>query len=273
MARKVKKIGLALGSGGARGLAHLGVLQKLTEWNVPFQCVAGTSIGAIIGAAYVANGIESLTAWARSLDWKDLLGLFAGLPRKTGFLTGDRIDQKLREFISVADYAEMPLPFATVATDIATGEEIVIRDGDLLSGVHASFSIPGVFTSVERHGRQLVDGGLVNPLPISVCRTLGAEAVIAVDINLRPGPAGYCQAKNSLNMFDILTNALKFLENEITRATEFSQAPDVCIHPAVGSIGTLDFTCGEMAIAAGREAAEEMRPAIMELLADGGGGL
>lgn len=269
MKREVK-IGLALGSGGARGLAHLGVMARLNEWGVKVHCVAGTSIGAIMGAIYASGSVDEAIAWAERLDWARAATLFAEFNMPvTGFFTGRRVDERLRGFIPFRDFSEAPLPFAAVATDIATGEEVVLRTGDMMEAVRASYAIPGVFTPVERGGRQLVDGGLVNPLPISACRGLGADAVIAVDINLRPGPPGYRRAKKSLRILEILANSISILENEVTRGTIAAQAPDVCVQPAVGDIFTLDFLTARAAIEAGRAAADELRAEIEALAREG----
>lgn len=263
------KIGIALGSGGARGLSLLGVLERMDEWGLPIHCVAGTSIGAIVGAIYVSGKLKETIDWAKDLDWVGAAKMFAefNVPT-TGLLRGKRIEERLRNFITLPTYADSPVPFATVSTNVATGEEVVIREGDLMEGVRASFAIPGVFTPVEREGCQLVDGGMVNPLPISVCRDMGADAVIAVDINLRKGPEGYRREKKTLNIFEILTNSISIFEREVTRSTLASQAPDVCIQPAVGDIYTLDFRTAATAIEAGRVAADEMRSAIEALLSD-----
>lgn len=266
--RRPSKIGLALGSGGARGFAHLGVLQRLAEWKVPIHCIAGTSMGAIMGAVAVSGAVEKVIRWAEALDWAEAASLFAeiNIP-KYGFFKGTRIDRTLAEFIPLRTYEESPIPFATVATDIRTGEEIVMKSGNLLSGVHASYSIPGVFIPVLHEGRQLVDGGLVNPLPISVCRDLGADAVIAVDINLRSRTVlAHAPGAGNLSILDVMTNALKILENEVTRSTIASQAPDVLIQPAVGHVPTLQFTRAVKCIEFGRRAADEMRPVLEELM-------
>ena len=261
-----RRIGLALGSGGARGLAHLGVLQRFAEWGLSFDCVAGTSIGAIAGAVLAAGRVDAVAAWAEELDWRTMARLFAGRPHSTGLLTGRQIDRQLRAFIPLANYEDAPFPFATVATDIATGSEVVVSEGDLLSGVHASFAIPGVFTTVERDGLQLVDGGVVNPLPISVCReVLGADAVVAVDINLRDGAGPRRTPRGRLNIFQVLANTIGYMEKEASRALVFAQAPDVLIQPAVGDIATLDFMRAREAIAAGRAAADEMRADVEAL--------
>lgn len=269
--RRQRKIGLALGSGGARGMSHLGVLQRLAAWGIPIHCIAGTSIGAIVGAIALSGKVDEVAEWAEDIDWKVAAGLFAETPAlltKPGFIKGERIDRKIREYVSCRRYEDLPKPFATVATDVMTGEEVVMRSGDLLSGVHASFSIPGIFVPVERDGRHLVDGGLVNPLPISVCRELGADVVIAVDINQRLGPEGIHHQRTRPNLFDVLANSVQIMENEVTRATIAAQAPDVLIQPAVGSIRTLEFKYARLALEAGRAAADECEDAILELVGD-----
>ena len=268
--RRNVKIGLALGSGGARGLAHLGVLARLNEWGVKVHCVAGTSIGAIMGAIYASGTVNEAIEWAEQLDLAEAARLFAEINMPvTGFFSGKQVEKRLRKFIPFRDFSEAPLPFATVATDIVTGEEVVLRTGDMMQGVRASYAIPGVFTTVERDGRQLVDGGLVNPLPVSVCRELGADVVIAVDINLRKGPPGYRREKKSLKIFEILVNTISILEKEITRGTLAAQSPDICLQPAVGDIYTLDFLTARTAIEAGYAAADEHRAEI-ETLVKGG---
>lgn len=261
---KRRKIGLALGSGGARGLAHLGILARLIEWQVPISCVAGTSIGAIMGAIYASGKVKEALEWALALDWMTAAKLFAevNVPT-TGFLRGKRIEERLRTFIPGKTYADLQLPFATVATDIMTGEEVVIRDGDLMEGVRASYAIPGVFMPIEREGRQLVDGGLVNPLPISICRSLGADCILAVDVNIGKGPEGYRSAKKTLKIFDILTNSIKIFENEMSRNTIAAQAPDLCLQPPVGDIFTLDFRTVKTGIEAGFATADAMKEQIL----------
>ena len=129
--RRQVKIGLALGSGGARGLAHLGVLARLNEWGVKLHCVAGTSIGAIMGAIYASGTVDKAIAWAERLDWAGAATLFAEINMPvTGFFTGRRVEERLRKFIPYGDFSESPVPLATVATDIATGEEVVLRTDD-----------------------------------------------------------------------------------------------------------------------------------------------
>ncbi|WP_211850036.1 patatin-like phospholipase family protein [Neoroseomonas eburnea] len=178
-----RKLGLALGSGSARGLAHIGVLRALEEAGIAVDVVAGTSIGALIGAVHAAGKLDMLAVTFQSLDWRRMASFFDVVLPKSGLLDGARISALVREHVPPEAIAELAMPFAAVATDIATGEEVVIRSGDTIEAVRASISVPGIFTPVRRNGRILVDGGLVNPVPITAARALGAELVIAVDLN------------------------------------------------------------------------------------------
>jgi len=180
------KIGLALGSGGARGWAHLGVLRRLNELGLPVHCVAGTSIGSIAAALYASGSLGTMEDLAAQLDWKQVAQLFleVNFPR-SGLLTGKNFMRLLKSVIRTHAISSLSIPYAAVATDLETEKEVVLQSGRLLDAIRASIGIPGIFTPVLLDGHHLVDGGLVNPLPVSVCRSMGADFVIAVDINLR----------------------------------------------------------------------------------------
>lgn len=181
--RRPGKIGLALGSGSARGWAHIGVIGALAEAGVRVDLVAGTSIGALVGAAYAGGKISSLETVVRELDWKRALALFdMGLPR-SGLLDGRHVTSAIREHVGSGDIEGLSMPFCAVSTNLFDGSEVHINDGDTIEAVRASISIPGVFTPVKKDGKLLVDGGLVNPVPASVARRMGADFVIAVDLN------------------------------------------------------------------------------------------
>lgn len=186
---KPKKIGLALGSGGARGWAHVGVLHRLHELGLAPHCVAGTSIGSIIGALYASNSLNTMEALASHLDWRQVAQLFleVNFPR-SGLLSGKNFMHLLKQIIPCHAISELTIPYAAVATDLATEKEVVLQSGNLFDAIRASIAIPGIFTPARLNGRTLVDGGLVNPLPVSVCRAMGADLVIAVDVNLRASP-------------------------------------------------------------------------------------
>ena len=250
------RIGLALGGGGARGLAHLGVYQRLTELGVPIHCVAGTSIGAIVGAIVAAGRLDRALEWCAEPDWKKFPRLvFETRLTSKALTTGRQVERLLAELIETADFSDLEMPFAAVATDLNTGEEVVMREGDLLSAVRASMSIPGVFRPVEREGRVLVDGQLVNPVPISVCRAMGADSVIAVDINPPNDPAS-AKPLDDMNIVDIMTGTLTILNCELTRRSLAENAPDILIRPPVGGVMALDFRRAGRLVEIGRKAVD-----------------
>ncbi len=186
--KRKKRIGIALGSGGARGWAHVGVLRALEDHGVQPEIVCGSSMGALVGGVYAAGSLDTLHEFALDLDWKEVLLHFVELniPR-SGLIEGDRIVAFVRKHVARSRFDEMIRPFRAVATDLTSGEETVLGDGDAIDAIRASISIPGIFTPVKRNGRWLVDGGLSNPVPVNVARSLGARFVIAVDVTALEG--------------------------------------------------------------------------------------
>ena len=188
MEAKRLKIGLALGGGGPRGLAHIGVLKVLEENGIPIDYVAGASMGALIGAIYAAGvEMERLEEIALNMDLKQTALMLAPTIARSGLIEGRRVREFIKSFVGDANIEELKIPFAAVATDINTGEEMVIDRGSVAEAVRASISVPGVFTPVRLGERFLVDGGLVNPVPVSVVREMGAEVVIAVNVMVSVG--------------------------------------------------------------------------------------
>ena len=191
--------GLALGSGGARGWAHIGVVQALRELDIQVDMVAGTSMGSLVGAAIASHRVDSLHQVALDLDWKHLFHYFFEFtfPR-TGLIDGGKIVDFLNEHVSTGTIPDLPLPYAAVAVDVITGQRHVLRDGDVIQAVRASISVPGIFAPVKRGDAMLVDGGLVDPVPVDVVSDMGADVIIAVNLNrsigdlhnspLLPGP-------------------------------------------------------------------------------------
>ena len=177
------KIGLALGSGSARGLAHIGVIRALIDAGIHVDYVAGTSMGAAIGAVYASGKLDSLQDAYLAMDWKKIAYFFDVVFPKSGIIDGKKVADFMREYVNSGCIEELPLPFKAVATELNSGEEVVLETGDVIDAVRASISVPGMLTPVRRNGRVLVDGGLVNPVPVNVARAMGADIVIAVDIN------------------------------------------------------------------------------------------
>jgi NTE family protein len=177
------RVGLALGSGAARGWSHIGVIEALVEAGIEPDIVCGCSIGALVGAACVAGELPALKDFAQSLTWREIARLLDVRLSGGGLIAGQEIIAFLRKLNISAEIASYSKPFAAVATDLETGREIWLREGPIEEAVRASISIPGILSPARGAGRWLIDGGLVNPVPVSVCRALGADLVIAVNLN------------------------------------------------------------------------------------------
>jgi NTE family protein len=176
------RIGLALGSGAARGWAHIGVIRALGEHGVRPDVVSGTSMGAVVGAAYAAGQMDPFEVWARKLEFRQVVS-YLDLSFRGGLITARRLFEFFEEVLPHRAIGSLDLPFAAVGTDLANGQEVWMREGDLLAALRASIALPGLITPSQWCGRWMVDGGLVNPVPVSLCRALGADSVIAVDLN------------------------------------------------------------------------------------------
>ena len=198
------RIGIALGSGSARGWAHIGVLRALTDMGVRPGIVAGSSIGALVGAAYAGNQLDAMEHWVNRLTWKDILTFMDFSFLDGGVLRGEKIMEYARQHLEGGDIQSLPLSFGAVATELNTGREVWLRKGDILDSVRASIALPGLFAPFKLDGKWLVDGGLVDPVPIALCRAMGADVVIAVNLNgdivgkhMKERGSGEYRAKNT----------------------------------------------------------------------------
>ena len=260
-----KKIGLALGGGAARGLAHIGVLKVLERMGIVPQMIAGTSMGSIIGAIYAKElDVDSLEQYAMEWSrWKTAQLLDPALPR-VGLIKGKKVEAILDTYLGEDNFSDLKVPFACVAVDIDTGEEIVIKEGLVASAVRASISIPGIFLPVEWDGRILVDGGLVNPVPVSTVREMGADFIIAV--NVLPHPEGRISQQGSgdlsrgLNIFAILMQMVNISSNLIAESS--LEGADLVIEPDVAHVSPTDFHLASELIPRGEEAAERVLSTI-----------
>src|SRR3954469_1232092 len=176
------RIGLALGSGSSRGWAHIGAIRALEERGIKIDLICGTSIGALVGAVYASGQLDELEQWVTSLVWSKVWRLM-DFSLKGGLIRGHRLFNLFRATFRDLEIGELATPFGAVATELNSGREIWLRSGKLLDVVRASCALPGLFTPVVHNGAVLVDGGLVNPVPVSMCRALGADLVIAVDLS------------------------------------------------------------------------------------------
>lgn len=283
------KIGLALGSGSARGWAHIGVIRALEEAGVKAEVVCGCSIGALVGAAYIDGQLDGLETWVSGLTWKDVVGLM-DVTLAGGLFKGEKLLSFFEGQFADKEIAQLPQPFGCVATDLANGREVWLREGSVVQAVRASISIPGLFTPVNRDGRLLVDGGLVNPVPVSLCRALGADIVIAVDLGSdvvgsslrrgtavaeRQGPGWTARLMASLGLkrdngvpsvVSVLSTSLQIMQTRIARSRLAGEPADVLIAPRLAHLGLMDYHRGDESIAEGLAAVKRMLPAIEHAL-------
>ncbi len=295
--RDRRLIGIALGSGSARGWGHIGVLRALGEAGIEPDIVCGTSVGALVGAAYVSGQLDMLEDWVKSLHVRDIVRyLDINLVVGGGFVQGKRLMDFLRNHIKTELIQDLPKTFATLATDLNSGREIWFSDGSLLDAVRASIALPGIFTPVKLDDTWLVDGGLVNPVPVSLCRAMGAEVVIAVNLNgdiigrhIRKAPAPRKDKKvstegrlleklsvslkeratslislpsESPGLFEVLASSINIMQDRITRSRMAGDPPDVMLSPRLGHIGLLEFDRAAEAVREGRACVKRMMPAL-----------
>ena len=299
-------IGLALGGGAARGWAHIGVLRSLIAAGLEPDIVAGTSIGAVAGACYVTGKLDGLQEFATTLTRRHIFGFldfnFAG----SGLITGQRLSSRLENHLKNVAIEKLSPRFVAVATELGTGHEVWLNKGDLVTALKASFALPGIFRPVQINGRWLIDGALVNPIPVSVCRALGARIVIAVNLNcdlfgkggvihdlealaepsnvddqMLPGNGRgavhllhrqiFGRSNGAPGMSAVMMDAINITQDRIARSRLAGDPPDITIGPRTGSIGLFDFHRAEEAIALGAKAAEsqldEIRMAVRALAA------
>ena len=296
-------IGLALGSGMARGFSHIGVLKVLRRHGIAPTIVTGTSIGAVVGAAYLAGKLDDLESWALSLNRMKILSYMDFRVRSAGLVDGHRLQALLKQNFKDMEIEDLPYPFIAIASDLITGHEVWMRKGSLIEAMTASFSLPGVFPPVERNHRLLIDGALVNPVPVAPAQAMGARMTIAVDLNAdimgksaKPGQtyetvAGFDifndkdvppdqqkkisspltrrlfrRQENNPSLFGVMVSALSIVQDRLTRSRLAGDPPDIHIKPYIGHIGLLEFEKAAELIALGEEAAEKAIPDIKEAM-------
>jgi len=254
--KRKPKLGLALGSGGARGFAHIGVLKVLEAHGIEIDMLAGSSMGSLIAAVY-ANGIEPHMMEKLALNLKRKHWLDLTVP-SMGFVSGEKIKQLIRLLTHGKRMEELRKPLAIVATDIETGERVVFREGPVDQAVRASISIPGIFVPERVGDRLLVDGGVIDRVPVTVTREMGADIVIAVDV------AQYEMKMKVTTIFDVIAQAIDVMEREILRHRMLSA--DLVIRPDVGHYSSIAYTGVEEIIAEGERTGQEHVERIKELI-------
>lgn len=254
------KIGLVLGGGAARGFAHVGVIRALEQEKIPIDLIVGTSVGSLIGALYADKPSSfDLEIIAFKLEKEDLFD-FSVLASGTGPVKGDRLEEFVKEKVAREKIEDLPVPFAAVATNLNTGEQVVLNSGSIARAVRASSSIPGVFTPVRYRDLTLVDGGVVNNVPVDVARAMGADLVIAV--NIGNDLSNY----NTANIIDITLQAVNIMEKEIS--TFKTRDADILIEPIVGFVKTMDFSKKESLMRTGMKAGKNAVPEIQKKIAE-----
>jgi NTE family protein len=262
--------GLALGGGAALGWAHLGVIAELRLRGVDIVAVSGTSIGAVVAACLAANKLTELEQIARATKFGTVLRYLDVSFGSGGMLGGKRIVAELTGHFGSLKLEDLALPCATVAADLISGNEVVFRTGPVVEAVRASLSIPGIFAPVLRGGQILADGGLINPVPVDVVRSLTTAPIIAVnlqgDYQARAASAGLSAHAPPKSMVGLSRTALGLLLTALSARALKACPPDVELTPAVGLIDVGDFTKADPLIKAGRDAVIENWPRILAAL-------
>ena len=252
------KLALALGGGAARGWAHIGVLKALDEAGIEVGMIAGTSIGALIGGCYLAGKLDELEGFARSLTMRRIAGLLDLTIGGGGLLGGMRLTKRMQEHLSDIAIEDLDRPFVAVATELHSGHEVWITSGSLITGLRASYALPGIFEPVKCNNRTLVDGALVNPVPSSVCRAYEQPLVVAVNLNydifgrsavvkhnasVQPVIEGQHTKVHEakLGMPSVMVQAFNIIQERISRARLAGDPPDLALHPRLSDIGLSEF--------------------------------
>ncbi len=298
------RIGIALGSGSSRGWAHIGIIQALGGMGIEPEIVCGCSVGAVVGAAYAAGNLARFEEWVRSLNRAGLARFIDVNLSLNGFIDQPRLQRFFDKYVCPGEtrFRDLDKTFATVSTDLVTGKEVWFTDEKVLEAVWASMGLPGLFPPIQYRGRWLVDGGLVNPVPVSLCRALGADIVIAVNLNgdvvgkhfvrreseedddlddeegmfasFRRTVSAYSQSlfgppdntEEPPGLFEAISGSINITQDRITRSRLAGDPPDILLSPKLAHIALMEFYRADEAIAEGRACVERLRPEIEHVL-------
>lgn len=299
------RLGLALGSGSARGWAHIGILHALAERGFVPDVIAGASVGALVGAARAAGRLDELEQWVCTLTQRDVWRLVDTTFRGGGVMTGNRLMEAIAACIGDAPIESLPIRFGAVATDLYTGEEVWLREGPYMTAVRASSGMPGLFAPTWHAGRWLIDGGVVNPVPVSMCRALGADIVIAVDLSrsvthvakrasqqITAAPAAsdegmailkkwsglvdglvesFRSKRTEPGLLEVMGGSVNIMQDRITRSRLAIDPADIVLRPDLADFQLMDFHRAREAIELGRQhvaaMAERLEPVHAQLRA------
>jgi NTE family protein len=257
------KLGIALGGGGAKGFAHIGVLKTLVEAGYDFDIVTGTSIGALVGAVYASSNLDKLEEITTKFKLLDIPLLLSPTISRQGLFSGRKIEDLLKELISEYRTEKLQKSFAAVCVDLNKPEIVTIQSGDLVKAVRASIAIPGIFTPIINENQLLVDGGVLEPVPVEAARQLGADFVVAVDLLSKSN--NYKNIKES-NIVDIIQKTSIASQRSLTRFRMNIFPPDILIEPEVADVGILDFKQGSKIVKEGEKATKKVLPQLAKLL-------
>ena len=298
-------LGLALGGGVARGWAHIGAIRALVEAGIKPDIIAGTSIGALVGGVYLAGKLDVLEKWARSLNKRRMMSYMDVSWGGSGFMRGERLARVLRHYMGDLRIEDLDNKYAAVTCDLRTGYEVWLQRGEMVPAMRASYALPGAFEPIKIDGRYMIDGALVNPVPVSACRAMGAHMVIAVSLNGDAfGPIGsshelglddedsvdpFALAAQSLNKLrpdrlllqsmmgdgksgkgpkvgSVMMGTLNIVMDRISRSRLAGDPPDVFVAPRIGHIGMLEFTKADELIERGYQAMKHEIPLIKSVM-------
>jgi NTE family protein len=296
--RSKLKIGLALGGGAARGWSHIGVMRVLEREGIVPDVIAGCSIGAVVGGCYAAGKLDQLETFALSLTKRRVMGLLDFHISGSGLIAGTRLQRLLEQDLTDHRVESLPMRFCTIATELVTGHEIWLTRGPLVPAMRASYALPGIFDPVLIGGRWLMDGALVNPIPVTAARALGADIVICVNLNsevrargtviqsydsdqqeieavmneprrwgiFAPSRANRPRKPNAPGMATVMVDAFNITQDRIARSRLAGDPPDVMIAPKLSTMGLFEFHRAQECIELGRQAAERALQDILELI-------
>jgi len=257
------KLGIALGGGGAKGYAHIGVLKTFNRLGIEFDVISGTSIGALVGAVYASGNLDRLEEITTKFSVIDIPLLLSPTISKQGFFSGKKIGEILKEIIPESNIEELPKSYSAVCVDLNKPQIVTLTKGNLVTAVRASISIPGIFTPIKSGDQLLVDGGVLEPVPVEAVRNMGADIVIAVDLLSKSK-----QFKNLQDgtIIDIIQKTSIATQQGLTKFRMQLHPPDLVIEPDVSDLGILDFKNGKKVIKVGESETERMIPQIKKLI-------
>jgi len=260
------KLGLALGGGGAKGFAHLGVLEVLTEAGIEFDVVAGTSIGALIGAVYVSGNLDSLERFATNIGISDIPFLLGPTWPKGGLFSGSYVEKLVDQFVHQKNIEDLEKPFAAVCVDLNKAEVVTLTKGNLKRAIRASTSIPGLFKPVIFEDKLLVDGGVLESVPDQAARSLGADFIVAVDLLSDISDSHSFKNGKNPSIIEVVQRSSILAQRKITEYKFKENPPDILIQPPLSDVKVMDFHNGKSVVEIGREAAKKVVPELLELI-------